>query len=743
VDHGRSAPVLPRGGLDDSDGNLEGIVIPGDVLFVRGSGGLLELGTAGGVLGHVMLVVKAPERVGSTSEHARYLKSVWPSGGVTEIWKVRTVESSRGRSGLHEAELYLYVERKTRRLQLLGELGDGEFDISNEATELWQSPAEVRSRLCDQLVQEVLNEMRVQGARANWSWTTAARAVLRADDNLNLCSNKGQLIQEIQECWAMDPICTSVVIHFWQRCLCKLAKRIGSSQNGARSKPVDLILQWMPLKADRSLPGILLDTMRRCGWTKRTTITAPRRQGQGHALPQEPSFTPAISRMPTSPGAPSPTSPCARAAPTSPGLPGAAPAVARYCSAHDTTHKRGKVEPRYQECSACRTTIQTNYAALTLCPPCSERQDRCMICGLSCGCSTPDTCNGRPAPNSQAGGAAVGDESVLRAPTPQLFASADPVAPLPAAAARYCSGHSRTEKRVKTEPRLRECTACHVHVQTNYLDFTLCPLCSEKCDRCLLCGAAASEARSFVPAQLTVSTEEQQGTRPTGGVPAMTTPASAPASGDSVPPLPVALSVPAAATSGLVSPGDVVIPPPLPAAQSQLAQVPPRYCSMHNRTEKRAKGEARLRECAVCRVQIQTNYLDFALCPPCSEMREQCMICGLSAAEPRSFVPPPLPSKGDEHTSRPCIQGQIPPRFCCMHDATQKRPKTEPKFRECTSCRVKVQTNYADFALCPPCSDKENRCMLCGSSAKSTVCCMLPSNTASAQPLPSLLSRHL
>lgn len=537
--------------------------------------------------------------------------------------------------------------------------------------------------------------MRIQGARANWSWTTAARAVLRADDHLNECNDKGQLLQEIQDCWAMDPICTSVVIHFWQRCLCKLATIMGNPRHGTKSKPVDLILHWLPLKADRSLPGILLDTMRRCGWTKRTFIAAGQPQCQvvkaSEAKPNPPAnLTPSVHVL---------SSPCA-------------PVMARYCRAHNTTQKRGKVEPRYQDCSSCRTMIQTNYADFALCPPCSDKQDRCMICGLSCNTSTLEAQS--PAPANH-GHLARTEDPAVRSTAPTFCGSIDVAPPAPLAVpapvpARYCSAHSWTEKRPKTEPRLRECTGCHIHIQTNYLDFALCPPCSEKRDQCMICGASASEARSYMPAPLPVKAE------------------------DHCPRL-------SGAASLLGSVGDAV--PPLPAASSLPAHAPPRYCALHSTTDKRPKAEPRLRECTACHVHIQTNYLDFALCPPCSEMRDQCMICGASAPEARSYIPTPLPVKAEDQTSRHSGQRQIPPRYCCMHDTTQKRPKAEPRFRECTACRMMVQTNYADFMLCPPCSDKEKRCMLCGSCATNSGSCMLPPNIMGPAPLPSLLSRNM
>lgn len=59
----------------------------------------------------------------------------------------------------------------------------------------------------------------------------------------------------------------------------------------------------------------------------------------------------------------------------------------------------------------------------------------------------------------------------------------------------------------------------------------------------------------------------------------------------------------------------------------------------------------------------------------------------------------------------------VPPRYCRLHSSSEQRPKVEPRFKECYSCRTKVQTNYADFTLCPPCSEKEHRCMLCGKDA--------------------------
>merc|ERR1719382_704147 len=102
----------------------------------------MELGTAGGLLGHVLLVIGTPIGIDVNSDEGRYLESVWPEGGVKEIFKVRSLESARGRNGVYEGDIYLYCERKSRRIVLLGEFSDNQFDISREALELWQCPEE-------------------------------------------------------------------------------------------------------------------------------------------------------------------------------------------------------------------------------------------------------------------------------------------------------------------------------------------------------------------------------------------------------------------------------------------------------------------------------------------------------------------------------------------------------------------------------------------------------------------------
>jgi len=93
---------------------------------------------------------------------------------------------------------------------------------------------------------------------------TAARALLKTaavsrSKSLRNGMSRAQLLRELQDCWDEAPICTSVVVVFWQQYLCMHARATGQQE-------LDLILKWMPLKADRGLPGDLVNAMRRSGW---------------------------------------------------------------------------------------------------------------------------------------------------------------------------------------------------------------------------------------------------------------------------------------------------------------------------------------------------------------------------------------------------------------------------------------------------------------------------------------------
>lgn len=59
----------------------------------------------------------------------------------------------------------------------------------------------------------------------------------------------------------------------------------------------------------------------------------------------------------------------------------------------------------------------------------------------------------------------------------------------------------------------------------------------------------------------------------------------------------------------------------------------------------------------------------------------------------------------------------VPPRFCPDHDSSDKRKKREQHDVSCLKCGVTYQTTYDGALLCPPCSDKEKKCLICGKAA--------------------------
>ena len=81
---------------------LDLLMAPGDVLLMNGSGrGLLEIGNAGGFMGHVLVVTATPSVVRQGTAESEPLAAVWPQEAKA-LWKVATVESTRRETGLYE-----------------------------------------------------------------------------------------------------------------------------------------------------------------------------------------------------------------------------------------------------------------------------------------------------------------------------------------------------------------------------------------------------------------------------------------------------------------------------------------------------------------------------------------------------------------------------------------------------------------------------------------------------------------
>jgi len=244
----------------------------GDVLSVTGNGRLARLGAHGGFMGHVLVVLNdaqpLPAGLPEGSELRRHLRL----RSTCDLWKVRTLESTRSQTGLHSADMLLRSDDETGKLILVGELSIDKKDLSlidSEAVEVWQSPPELQKNFRLDLMELVVADMKDR--EGDWSLVTAARALLNQGSDLRRERSRRSL-QQIKDCWNMDPICTSVVVVFWQRYLFRLSHQ-ASTQGGTghlKENATKLIMKWMPLKSDGVLPGALTKVMRDCGWARKT-----------------------------------------------------------------------------------------------------------------------------------------------------------------------------------------------------------------------------------------------------------------------------------------------------------------------------------------------------------------------------------------------------------------------------------------------------------------------------------------
>jgi len=281
-------PVSEELRNNETVGNvLNAIADLGDVLYVQSASSWLRgVGTAGGKFGHMMLVIKKPHRVTLNSEMGRWLRPIWPDGA-RELWLLQALEITRGRPGLHTAELLLLSgHHQSDSLNLIGELYNGHADMTDQVVDVWQIPEKVKSTFNEVLFQETLEEMRQLGSKS-WSWTAAARSILKTethcllDQTMQADSISGteaeHFLHQVKEAWDSEAICTSVVVAFWQRYLVKLAK-VNYPPELNDVKAAQLILQCMPLKADCCLPGDVMSAMERCGWSLRVSRRRPAAQ---------------------------------------------------------------------------------------------------------------------------------------------------------------------------------------------------------------------------------------------------------------------------------------------------------------------------------------------------------------------------------------------------------------------------------------------------------------------------------
>lgn len=249
--------------VEEDEMPLADLIVPGDVLYIKGEPRLFEVGVAGGSFGHVVLVTGRPQCIVQGSAKAHRLQAVFPLG-VSRIWSVATAESTSREEGLYQSELLLYVGIG-RRVLAVGEHPNPRelVKLNEEVVEIWQSPAELRSQLRTDITKSVVDDMKAH--EANWSMFTAAKAFLRTASISKEVKDRAALLQEVQQRWFAAPICTSIVIIFWQRYLCSLA---GSIIDCDVRDPLDLVLRWMPVKADQTLPSDLLGTMQGLGWNR-------------------------------------------------------------------------------------------------------------------------------------------------------------------------------------------------------------------------------------------------------------------------------------------------------------------------------------------------------------------------------------------------------------------------------------------------------------------------------------------
>jgi len=602
--------------------SLNEILDAGDMLFVRGSGGygLMDIGAAGGWLGHVMLVVEQPECWPRGSEKAAALHSVWPAEDPDEVWVVKAVESTRSVQGLSESYFALYAKPDSRRFTLIGELEFQRHEIvlSNEELDLWTVPKRIRRLLTEDIADSVLEAMKRD--MGDWSWNTAVRAVLSRTRTNTFTAHEDDaesFMDEVQRDWNEDPICTSVIIIYWQRCLTLIAERhaqtVLDTHKGVKEFATfdsadtgeiahRLIMRYMPLKATSTLPGTLLAALKKQGWShlEKQPLTPLNAHGQPKELDQQaaaPSPAPAPAQMPHQQAPPGAQQNGGRIATDVP---------PKYCSCHDHSSKRTKVSYVQESCcNFCRNPVHTTYQQYFCCSSCSAQHNKCTICGADAstyvGSYIP--------PATQQGN---------RSSVPQVFEPFQPVTKrgdVPPAAPTMC---------ITPAPQAQPAQQPAQQPPSNPPARTSAP-------------PPSRPTPVRAPHGITI---EAGAALPSPSPKTPTSPQSSPLSQRSRGQQ--AQQQPARSICKLAAPPSAVSAPGPMAERG-------RFCKLHDETGKRLKiFEIKPRSCNLCAQQVSAFYAEVYSCAGCSRRAEVCMICGNTADGKEgiggsSFAPSPQP----------------------------------------------------------------------------------------------------
>jgi hypothetical protein len=81
-------------------------------------------------------------------------------------------------------------------------------------------------------------------------------------------------------------------------------------------------------------------------------------------------------------------------------------------------------------------------------------------------------------------------------------------------APRFCEKHDSSEKRKKTDPHPCTCKSCGLVFTSSYAEVALCSGCSDKEKRCLVCGAPAQKACSYIPPNAVSNGNANRGQQP-------------------------------------------------------------------------------------------------------------------------------------------------------------------------------------------------------------------------------------
>jgi hypothetical protein len=196
-----------------------------------------------------------------------------------DVFSCPTIESNRHLKGerfVWYAATSLYArDQRTGQMFLVGDVPEGSriIEVAQKHVPVKLLLHPLRRGHGGPAIVPALFERAVMDLAINsthWSLRTALNAITSSRTALDPAdyptpNDREQLMDELEQSWESRPICSAAAVCIWQRYFQLFSEQTGPPST-AKDRAAQLILQWIPMIPDQTMPSLLVKVLTRCRW---------------------------------------------------------------------------------------------------------------------------------------------------------------------------------------------------------------------------------------------------------------------------------------------------------------------------------------------------------------------------------------------------------------------------------------------------------------------------------------------